>query len=351
MMESLMKMKKNRWLCLYGLVVSLLVLQSSCTDRLPDRLTAFGDDVNYTITQFNPYLGRNTFFQNIVNIGEATEQPLDFNIVSVRNSYGEEVDDLTTPYPVKVWVEEYSGTETSLEEIENKRKIEYRPALEILRRSGNINFWGVDKGNVVTSAPDFGYSFDVEISSPGGRRYVRDLRVQPYIERSYEPSIYNPEVGLSLDGYSLPTIMTNIRGERDESFIFGFDVQVYINKDIRNTNPGSTLSFSFVDSLNNYIDPRKFDETDFVNLVHGFDHRFEDNKLVYDVAFPMPMTSRITRYTNEDGSRARANFLYTRMNEFNVLETAALGMDFAIFEEGHWEIQFRFRGQSPKFDD
>lgn len=351
-MRHIFNIKMRRLIAFCCSLFSLMVLSSSCTSMLPDRLTAFGEDVNYTSRYFNPYLGRNTFYQNILNIGAATEQPLDFRIVSVRNEFGEEVDDLTRSYPVKVWMEEYSGLERSVEEIEAKRRIEYRPTLEILRRSGNINFWGTDRANVVQSAPSQGYTFDIEVTSPGGRRYVRDMRVQPYIERAYEPSIYDPEVGLSLSGYSLPTVAANLRSERDEQqFIFSSDIHVHINRDILNTAPGSTLTFSFVDSLNNYIDPQKFDNTDFANLVHGFNHRFANNKVVYDVAFPMPMTSRPTRFTNEDGSRARATFQYDRMNAFGFLERALLGMDFAIFQEGHWEIQFRFKGQSPRFDD
>ncbi|ULT28102.1 DUF5007 domain-containing protein [Sphingobacterium sp. E70] len=64
-----------------------------------------------------------------------------FKIVNARDIDGQPTTLFDDKFPVKIWKEAYTGFEKSIAEIEAKRKIEYRPILEILQKSGNINFW------------------------------------------------------------------------------------------------------------------------------------------------------------------------------------------------------------------
>ncbi|MDH5828166.1 DUF5007 domain-containing protein [Sphingobacterium faecium] len=331
--------------------LALLAL-TSCEKYIPTDQDSLGEDVVYSITDFQPVLGRNTFYNSIVNVGQNTSQPLSFKIVNVRDVDGQPATLFNDKFPVKIWKGAYTGFEKSIEEIESKRKTEYRPLLEILEKSGNINFWGESgSSGFIKTQPDSGYVFDIELNNTGGRRYLRNFRLKPLRERPYEPSIIDPITGLSPVPYTYVSQLSgNMRTDRTNSAMFYSDIRVYFNKLESESKGSKTLTISFLDSLNNTIDPKKFSSTDWEKLVHGFKHRFENNKVVYDVAYPIPLTAMATEYTDVTGNNAFMQFKFRRKGDFGIVEDNYFGLEFAIFEEGDWEIQFRFPNESPKFD-
>ncbi len=341
-------LKSVKQLLMIGVGLFMLM---SCKKFIPDDQDSLGTDVVYNTNEFMPLLGRNTFYNNIVNIGQNTSQPLTFKIVNVRDIDGQPSVLFEDKFPVKVWTKSYSGEEKSLEEIESKRKTEYRPVLEILQKSGNINFWGQSvNSNFVKTQPDSGYVFDIEVSNTGGRRYLRNFKLKPYRERPFEPSIMDPVTGLSPLPYTHPITTTNLLGERTDLLIFPNEINVYFNK-LESKGKGSkTLTISFLDSLGRPIDVRKFAATEWGKLVHGFNHRFENGKVIYDVAYPIPLAPIKTDYTTADGGAAVMDFKFRRRNQFGFLQDCGLRMQFEIYEEGDWEIQFRFMYETPKFE-
>lgn len=320
-----------------------------CKKFIPENRDSLGDEVNYSLKELNPILGRKTIYENITSVGSNTSQPLEFSLVNVRTFKGEPATALTDKFPVKVWTKEYSGLEKSLAEIESKRKIEYHSMLEIGQKSGNLLFWESGNSSFVKTIPDSGYMFDVQVENAGGRKYVRNLRLKPYKEMAYVPSIYDPVTGVALNSYVWPSHTLNLYGEREP--ISGGSIHIFFRKDEDNKSAGNTLAFSFVDSLNNPIDPMLFNNTDWDNLIHGFERKLVDNKMVYQVAYPMPLIRKTTRYTTQDGQLARVAFRYTRIGFNGIRQLSEIGLQFAIYEEGHWEIQVRFRGETPKFAD
>lgn len=333
---------------LLGLCALSLV---SCKKLLPDDIDALGDDVDYTTREFNPTIGRNQIWENALSIGRGSTLPLEFKLVNIRTVDGDPATEMTDKFPVKVWKKAYSGEEKTLEEIEAKREIEYRPIFEVDTYSGHPMFWNYGNSSWIRTLPDSSYTFDVEISNSGGRKYIRDLKLKPYRERPYEPSIYDLESGIAPNSFVRPTLTSEIYGDRTGGVLFGSDIEVYFHKDEENTSSVPTLTFSMLDSVNNYIDIEKFSKTDWENLVHGFNPVFKDKKVTYELAYPIPLIKYNTHYTNTEGDRARAHFKYERKGYGGLREEAILGLDFSIFEEGHWEIQFRFRKESPKFED
>ena len=330
-------------------ILLLMSIVTSCTKYIPDDIDTIGDDVTIRTNTFAPYLGRTTYYENLVNVSNSSSLPLTFKILGVRNWDGTPAPELTTNYPVKVWKDNYTGFEKSLEEIESKREIQYRPMLEVLEKNGNIIFWGSGNSSFVRTLPSSAYRFDLEVSNSGGRKYFRDLILSPLKERSYSPSQYDEVTGLAPSA-ALPTITINIDGQRTGNPIFG--VQAYINKDYKNTSPGNTLTISVLDSLGRIIDIKsKFKETKFEELVHGFNPKFENGKVTYEVAYPMPLTKLPTKYTDESGESAFIGLRYNRKGWTGTIKEAGIFFPFNIYEEGHWEIQFRFVGEDPKFED
>ncbi|SUJ11933.1 Uncharacterised protein [Sphingobacterium spiritivorum] len=330
-----------------ALALLSVILLSSCNKNLPDHLDALDNDVTYTTTTYEPVLGRTTLFNNNVNVGKNSTLPLDFKIYSIRTANGDPAPELTSKFPVKVWKKAYTGAETTLAEIESKREVQYRPLLEIQEKSGEITMWNPGRSSFVKNSPDPGYVFDVEISNTGGRKFARNLKLKPYKERPYEPSTIDPATGLSLRPYVFPSLMVNTVGERTGQFLGFGDMVVYFFKN--EEQAGNSLTFSFVDSLNNYINPDKFNATNWEKLIHGFDMVKTNQKVTYKVAYPIPLINQRTDYTNIDGTRASVTFAYRRLGFGGGSVLARLGLDFAIFEEGNWEIQFRFTGESPRF--
>ncbi|MEN5056712.1 DUF5007 domain-containing protein [Sphingobacterium kitahiroshimense] len=336
-----------RHIALCGLGLCVL---ASCKKNIPTDQDSLGEDVVYNTQIFQPILGRNTFFNNILNVGQNTSQPLTFKIINVRDVDGQPTTLFNDKFPVKIWEQPYTGEEKSLAEIESKRKTEYRPLLEILEKSGNINFWG-QSGNsgFVKAQPDSGYVFDIELTNSGGRRYLRNFKLKPLRERPFEPSLVDPITGLSILPYSYVSIISgNMRTDRTNSGMYNSDVLVYFNKLESKGKDSKTLTISFLDSLNNPVDPKKFSNTNWEKLVHGFNHRFENNKVVYDVAYPIPLTNVTSDYTL--GGYAFMQFKFRKKGDSGFIEDYYIGQLFSIYEEGDWEIQFRFPNELPKFD-
>ena len=336
----------QRWILMLFIGTSLL---SSCKNNIPDDLDAFGDDITFNGNSLSPFLGRVSTYENIINLSNKTTLPLTFKIMDVRTIEGEHAPEILEKYPVKVWHKQYNAEEKSIEEIEAKRKIEYRPLLEIQEKSGDLTFWNAGNSSMIKTLPSDGYLFDIEVSNSGGRRYARNFLLAPRKERDYEPSQYDDILGIAKDSYLRPTRQSYLYGEKTGRPVSDVRVYIFENKEIK--TPGSTFSVSVLDSLGNIIDIDKFKNTDFAHLVHGFNPRKSNGKITYDVAYPMPLVAFPSRYTNETGSRVKIPLRYNRMGRGGKIIEAELAFEFAIYREGHWEVQFRFNGESPNFEN
>lgn len=328
-----------------GCLLSVGLLLSSCTKNLPDERLSIANDSKYSRTLFEPVLGRSTLFSQIFQFGNSS-RPLDFKIVNMRRFDGEPAPELTQLYPVKVWKKPYDGTEKSLIEIEAKRVIENHPLFEVRPYSGDLIMWAESNSNMIVTQPDSGYVFDIEISNSGGRRYFQNMRLQPFRERPYEPSNLDPITGQGTN-ISVNPSGVNMVGERGQPLYGGSDVQVLFKR----KGDGNSITFKFIDSLSNPIDPNLFDKTDWANLVHGFNMVKTNEEVRYDVAYPIPLTSYPTRYTSASGDNAQVAFKFDRMAFGNVLQQCYLKFNFNIYQKGDWELTFWFRRDRPKFDN
>ena len=328
----------------------LLVLAAvSCKKYLPEERETVGADSQYTIDTYQPVLGRTTFYTENFFKGSTTF-PSEFKIINPRRRNGDAAPELTDVFPVMVWKKAYDGNEKSREEIEAKRVKQYRPIFEISPHSGSFTMWAEARSSFVRSQPDSGYLFDVELSNSGGRRYNRNLKLMPFRERPYEPSNFNVITGQPTSNGVFPSQLSQIKGDSTNRYLSAYDVDVYIRKVIDPAKtPGQTLTFRFLDKNYVAIDPAKFSNTDWASVVHGFNMRKTATGVTYDMTFPIPAIELPTRYTTPDGKRARARFSYSRIGFGGVREDATVGIDFAIYEPGDWEIVFAFKYDNPKF--
>lgn len=346
-------MKNNRYRIWVILMLGLLVVSlSSCDSFLPDDVDTFADDTQFVQKIYRPILGRNVLMSDNFNPGNSS-RPFSMQIVNlIRKDDGEEATELMENFPVKIWTKPYLGDETSLEEIEAKRTIEYRPLFSIREHSGEFMLWASANSSFVSAEPAGGYTFDVEVTNSGGRRYFEDFQLVPQRERPYEPSIYDPMIGIAQDAYVRPLTVTNVKGATSGFEVTRDDIEIYFNKNQNADITGAkTLTFRFFDTDYNPINPNLFNLTNWEDLIHGFDMELTDEYVRYKVAYPIPLVEMATSFTNNAGDMAHTEISYDRLNVGGFKEVANIEFDFSIYEEGHWEIIMVFTRENPKFQN
>src|SRR5690606_14435307 len=213
-------------------ILAFAVLGSfaSCVDHLlPESLDAFDPEATFTQTVYTPQLGRTTVMTNNFNGGNST-LPFTFEILNIKRFDGSDAPELTQYFPVKVWKTPYLGTETSLEEIEAKRTIEYRPLFQVRKHSGEFVMWANANSSFVLCSPDSSYTFDVVATNSGGYAYTRRMRLIPARAVDYEPNNVDMETGLETREYVNPSIVSLVRSSNTGFLLQPEQVKVYFRQ-------------------------------------------------------------------------------------------------------------------------
>ena len=342
---------------------------SSCKKifDLPQEKDFISPNMNFSTKIFEPIIGRNNLMGGF-NSDNSTA-PLTFEIVNARYGDGRPYTDLFQTVPTYVWTQQYTGLETSLEEIEAKRKLEEHPLFEI-RESGEFILWASSTNDLITpraedstNFPQNTRFFDLKIKNSGGEELIRDLQIRPFRERPYEPSNdFNAYTGKPAPDPKAPysnvgrdyirPFLDNVIGEETEDPLVSNDdekdVVVYI-RPFTGGN-GHSLRFKFLNKDSLAINPVKFNETKWDKLVHGFNMKMTDEYVQYDVAYPIPV-AEVKTYYAPGATRAHAEIKYSRGAFGGGRTVASFGLDFAIYKKGDWEIVFHFRSDNPKFED
>ncbi|MGV8878760.1 MAG: DUF5007 domain-containing protein [Sphingobacteriaceae bacterium] len=334
---------------------------------LPAEKDYLSSKINYTNKDFTAILGRTTLFQGAFS-ADNSSFPIKFELLNPHFGDGRPANDILTKKPTLVWIGEYTGKETTLAEIEAKRKVEEHSVVEV-RGSGEIIVWYTATSDVVVPRdsivnPQDKRYFDVRVSNSGGTKVIKDLSITPSIERPYSPdNDINPINGkpntTTPGGKSLihnyPSIFGMV-GESTNQPLTTNDnnrglVYLYIRK-FQGGN-GNSLRFKFLNKDSTAIDPARFNETKWDQIVHGFNMQMTEEYVQYDVAYPIPVAPIATRFTSGgvdgSGTEAHVEFSYSRLGFGGFREKGTISQNFRIFEKGDWEIVFHFKTVNPKF--
>ncbi|MHA4894981.1 DUF5007 domain-containing protein [Pedobacter sp. PWIIR3] len=359
------------------ILLTAVIAFSGCRKifNLPDERDYLSTRADFTRKDFDPILGRTNDYKDIFNADNSTF-PMTFEILNPRFGDGRPATDMLQAKPVLVWTGEYTGKETSLAEIEAKRKIENHPILE-MKNSGELIFWNSATRDIIAPRDSVVYPqnvryFDVRVTNSGGSRVIKNLTVTPRIDVPYEPADdYNQITGLpntTTPGgkariYNYPNVSGIIRGATTNTQFDGARnpntglIYMYIRKYTGDDANGSTLRFKFLDKDSVAIDPVKFGDTKWDQLVHGFNKKMTKTYVKYDVAYPIPLARVPSMYTaggvtsTTGGDQAYVEFSFSRLGFGNVRETGKISTNFKIFEKGDWEIVFHFKTVNPKFEN
>src|SRR5690606_24380412 len=327
-----------------AIAATLSMATLGCKDLydLPAESEYLSPNINYANRTLEPIIGRTTELGQ-PNLDNST-QPMEFEIINARYGDGRPVTDIFQVQPVKVWIADYDGDETSLEEIEAKRRVEERPIFEVTP-AGKFIFWGSSTDALVEPRPsdavllvqDIRF-FDLKVMNAGGSTILTVFQLIPWLERPYDPSDdINPYTGgIAPDpddprhplkrNYIRPSLSNVVGAESDRNL--GTDnntlnnVVAYI-KPFEGGN-GHNLRFVFWGPDSTVINPARFNETVWDELVHGFNRVDTDEYVQYDVAYPIPLAAVQTDYTS--GLFARVNFSYSRIG-FNRSEERRVGKE------------------------
>ena len=345
---------------------------------LPDEKDYLSPRANYNGDKtYRPRLGRNNLFTNIFN-PDGSNFPMTFEIRNPRFGDGRDASDMLKMKPTLVWLNEYTGQEKSLAEIEAKRRVEDHPMLEV-RGSGDLVFWYTATRNDIKPADsvvlpqDIRY-VDMKITNSGGTRIIKDLAIIPSIDAPYWPDAdYNLITGKpntqsvnskvrvfnrpALSGVVGQTTNLNMPGDQASTGL----VYTYIRKFTNDPN-GHRLRIKFLNKDSVAMNPGLFNETKWENQVHGFNEAgtapgyvINSEYVEYNVAYPIPLARIPTRFTNGglqgQGDNAHLEFTYSRRGFGGVRQTGIIFQDFRIYEKGDWEIVFHFKTVNPKFDN
>ena len=344
----------QRYIPHFAIVLLLAFMAGGCYKHLvPDEEDFFSNNMSYNRNNFPVNLGRTNVYAYIFNADYST-QPLDFSIENVRRgSDSSAAPELLANVPTKQWKDYYSGLETTIAQIEAKRTTVQRPILDIRPHSGEIFFWNTDSAHVKPGI----YLFDVRVRNKGGEKVFKNMILDVRRPRPYEPYEFDDVTGLRkpLDqgGITHPDMggvvnMLNLQLVRDS-------VNVYFRKtDIK----GNTLTFKMFDQDSLPIPFNRFNMTRWDSLRYrsgaaGMDVFFAFNRrmgedstvLAYDITNPFPILADVSG--NSD--KASISFTYSRIS-FGQRYNASIGLTFAIYEPGDWEVIFKFK-QNPKFQD
>jgi len=356
------------------ILLSAAATFSSCRKifDVPEEKDYLSTKIDYLGRSWDARLGRLNVINNIFS-ADNSSFPMKFELINPHFGDGRDANDILTQKETLVWTSEYTGTEASLEEIEAKRKLEMHPIVEI-RSSGDIIVWPTATSDILAPADTVIYPqdiryFDVRVSNSGGSRVIKDLSIIPRIEIPYFPendiNMYNGKPNTTTPGgkvlvHNYPDVVSNMVGESTNQPMNDVRdpnkglVYLYIRK-FEGGN-GHSLRFKFLDKDSLPINPARFNETKWENLVHGFNMQKTDEYVQYDVAYPIPLVRGIpTRFTNGgvtgNGDLAHVEFSYSRVGFGGVRQTAVIAQDFRIYEKGDWEIVFHFKTVNPKFSN
>src|SRR5690625_1993425 len=114
---------------------------SACR-KLPEKLDYLSQQASFNKKDvYEPVLGRTTLELTQFNADGST-YPLVFSIQNARHEHdGTQAPELFELHKVQEWKRNYTGKETSLEEINDKRVWVEKPFLQIRKGSGDLVFW------------------------------------------------------------------------------------------------------------------------------------------------------------------------------------------------------------------
>ncbi|SHM46980.1 protein of unknown function [Chitinophaga jiangningensis] len=293
-------------------ILALTLFAMSCSKDKTDGFLS--PAIKYTNPTINASIG-GTLIVTAAMVADESSKPLTFSIDAIRAADGKVMQSLMD-YKVKTWwwKSAYTTKEKTAKEIDDKRQLLERPAIDINPENGSIIIYPEFD---TLQMPKGKYTLDIRVKNSGGEMLIKNALT---INISY-----------ALDyAYTFQGIDGNLTG-----------IEVNFK---RTSLTGNKIAVYFTDKNNNPVDPEKLigydysttpgvtDLKDWHNL--GLENptkytAFPDHLELEVANFPLPYvagkTLTIDMYNNGDINGAYFNFWFA----------------FAIRKEGMWTINIK----------
>jgi hypothetical protein len=340
----------NRQVYTYAIIGLLTTMVTSCyKNLLPKEKEHFSNNASFDGDTYTAYFGRTNVFYGKFNPDYST-QPLLFELQNIAGPDGRPVPELRGEVNAWQWKEYYSGTEKSVDEINAKRSQVKRPILDIRANSGDLIVWSTDTSKLKPGI----YTFDIFVKNNGGQKTFQKRKLQLWRPRPYEPYEFNDITGVRKEEKDGGVIHPSVIGVKDlqNNELKSENVIVYFRKTGTAKN---SVSFKFFDKDSLPIRLTAFNITRWDSLVYrsntieqmvpfAFNRKMTQDSTVvtWDIPNPFPVLADVG--INE---KASIGFIYERVS-YGMRTQAALGLQFAIYEPGSWDVIFKFK-INPKF--
>ncbi|HVI48121.1 MAG TPA: DUF5007 domain-containing protein [Chitinophaga sp.] len=333
------------------MLIFLSALTTGCyKEMLPKEKDYFSDNVSFNKDQYQVNIGRTNVAIGNFNPDYST-QPLDFTIENPQRADGSPAPELFTAVPAWQWQKYYSGNEKSIDEINAKRIRENRPALDIRPHSGDVVFWNTDSSSIKPGI----YTFDIRVKNKGGEKLFQKRKLDIRRPRPYEPYEFNDQTGIRKEEKDGGIIHPGVSGLNDalNNEIKSDAVNVYFRKTGSQKN---TITFKFFDKDSLPIKLSLFNTMQWDSLYYN--SKIIDGRILFafnrtmatdssQVSFDIPNPFPVLADVGSSDERASISFTYDRVS-FGFRKKAAVSLTFGIFEQGSWDIIFKFK-TTPKF--
>ncbi|SIN66982.1 DUF5007 domain-containing protein [Chitinophaga niabensis] len=274
----------------------------------------FGENIRYKDKIITLETGRDAYKGDLIL--DRSTLPIKVELADIRRWDGKPAPEMKQEVDAVEWVEEFTGQEKTLEELEKKKRIVKRPVFEISPSDGRLKFR--KESYEMDSAT---YFIDVKVSNGAGSRIIKNaLEVKVVKGADYESRDDGAWIVCSdydWDGCSPYFDSINIRIDKFEY-----------------KGPGNKITVKFKDPNGNLMDPRTFPEgskqkgkrmQDFV-----FAQRLLADRIEYDVAYPFNTADRQFEWW-VPGAAFGKNDHYDLFAYVN----------FKVFRPGSWEITWQ----------
>ncbi|MEC5142860.1 DUF5007 domain-containing protein [Chitinophaga sp. 212800010-3] len=340
----------NKRIYVHVITGILAIATTSCYKQMvPKEKEHFSNNANFDGDTYNANFGRTNVFYGKFNPDYST-QPLTFTLQNIQRPDGTPATELQEQINTLQWKAYYSGTETSVAEIDAKRIPVKRTVLDIRETSGDLVFWATDTTKIKPGT----YTFDIFVKNNGGQKTFQKRKLVLRLPKPYEPYEFDDITGKRKDPNNGGIIRPNLSNVKDmqNNPLAPENVTVYFKKTGTAKN---SVSFKFFDKDSLPIRLSSFNITRWDSLSYfsntiqqkvffGFNRKMTQDSTVvtWDITNPYPVLADVG--INE---QATIGFTYERVS-YGIRTQASIGLSFAIFEAGSWDIIMKFK-VNPRF--
>jgi hypothetical protein len=273
----------------------------------------FGENIRYRDKIMTLETGRDVMKGDLLL--DRSTGPITVELAAIRKWNGQPAPEMLQQVDAVEWIDEFTGQEKTLEELEKKKKKVKRPVFEINKNDGRIIFR--KESYEMDSCT---YFIDVKVTNGAGSRVISNA-LEVKVVKGADFEYRNDYAWIVCADYD------------DACYTYFDSINIRFQK-VEYMGEGSTVTFQFIAPDGSVINPKTFPEgskqkgkrmEDFTFAFRKFDDRLE-----YDVAYPFNTQDREFEWWVPGAT-------FGKDDHFDMFAA----VHFRIFRPGNWKITWK----------